>query len=35
LLKKLYPGTNINIVFKQDFYTLLNRFGPKEGSEQK
>ncbi|MCX5780067.1 MAG: cytidylate kinase family protein [Firmicutes bacterium] len=33
LLKKLYPGTNINIVFKNDFYTLLNRFGLQEGSE--
>lgn len=29
LLKKLYPGTNINIVFKNDFYSLLERFGTK------
>ncbi|KGP75955.1 histidine kinase [Desulfosporosinus sp. Tol-M] len=33
LLKKLYPGTNINIVFKNDFYTLLERFGLREGFE--
>ncbi len=26
LLKKLYPGTNINIVFKNDFNNLLRRF---------
>ncbi len=26
-LKKLYPGTNINIVYKKDFYTLAKRFG--------
>lgn len=26
LLKKLYPGTNINIVFKNDFNNLLKRF---------
>lgn len=26
LVKKLYPGTNINIVFKDDFNTLLKRF---------
>jgi len=32
LLKKLYPGTNINIVYKNDFYTLMERFGLKEGS---
>jgi cytidylate kinase len=31
LLKELYPGTNINIVFKKDFYTLLKRFRLKEG----
>jgi cytidylate kinase len=35
LLKKLYPGTNINIVFRNDFYTLLKRFGLKEGTENK
>lgn len=29
LLKKIYPGTNINIVFKNDFYSLLERFGIK------
>lgn len=33
LLKKLYPGTNINIVYKNDFYTLLKRFGLQEGFE--
>ena len=27
LLKKLYPGININIVFKNDFYSLVKRFG--------
>lgn len=32
LLKKLYPGTNINIVFKQDFHTLARRFGLEEES---
>lgn len=26
LLKKLYPGTNINIVFKNDFNSLIKRF---------
>ena len=26
-LKKLYPGININIVYKKDFYTLAKRFG--------
>ncbi len=30
LLKELYPGTNINIVFKNDFYSLLKRFGLRE-----
>ncbi len=30
LLKKLYPGTNINIVFKDDFNSLVKRFGLKE-----
>lgn len=33
LLKELYPGTNINIVYKNDFYTLLERFGLREGFE--
>jgi len=33
LLKELYPGTNINIVFKSDFYSLLKRFGLREGVE--
>lgn len=33
LLKKLYPGTNINIVFKHDFHTLARRFGLEEESE--
>lgn len=32
-LKKLYPGTNISIVFKNDFYSLVKRFGIREGSE--
>lgn len=27
LLKKLYPGTNVNIVFKNDFTSLVRRFG--------
>ena len=26
-LRKLYPGTNVNIVFKRDFNTLVKRFG--------
>jgi hypothetical protein len=26
-LRKLYPGTNINIVYKKDFHTLIKRFG--------
>ena len=33
LLKKLYPGININIVFKSDFYSLVNRFGIRGGDE--
>lgn len=33
LLKKLYPGTNISIVFKNDFYSLVNRFGIRGGVE--
>jgi hypothetical protein len=32
LLKKLYPGTNINIVFKHEFHTLLERFKLQEGA---
>lgn len=28
-LRELYPGTNINIVFKNDFNSLLKRFGLK------
>ncbi len=27
LLRELYPGVNINIVYKKDFYSLLERFG--------
>lgn len=34
LLRKLYPGTNISIVFKNDFYSLVKRFGLREGSEE-
>ncbi len=34
-LKKLYPGTNINIVFKKDFYSLAKRFGLWEGNDKK
>jgi hypothetical protein len=26
-LRELYPGININIVYKKDFHTLLKRFG--------
>jgi len=33
LLKKLYPGTNINIVFKKDYNTLIKRFGLMRGAE--
>ncbi len=33
LLKKLYPGTNINIVFKDDFNTLVKRFKLKDDAE--
>lgn len=33
LLRKLYPGTNINIVFKHDFLNLARRFGLEEESE--
>lgn len=32
-LKELYPGTNINIVFRNNYHTLIKRFGiMKEGS---
>ncbi|MGI5879130.1 MAG: cytidylate kinase family protein [Syntrophomonadaceae bacterium] len=34
-LKKLYPGTNINIVFKKDFYSLAKRFGLGEDNNRK
>lgn len=34
-LKKLYPGTNINIVYKKDFYTLAKRFGLGEVNNKK
>lgn len=27
-LRELYPGTNIKVVYKKDFYTLLERFKP-------
>lgn len=33
LLKKYYPGTNINIVFKHEFETLIKRFGLRKESE--
>jgi len=33
LLKKLYPGTNISIVYKNDFYSLVERFGLRKGSD--
>jgi len=33
LLKKLYPGTNISIVYKNEFYSLVERFGLRKGSE--
>ncbi|MGE5397604.1 MAG: cytidylate kinase family protein [Chitinophagales bacterium] len=31
LLRKLYPGTNVNIVFKNDFHNLVERFRLREG----
>jgi cytidylate kinase len=34
LLRKLYPGTNINIVFNKDFHTLARRFGLEEESDK-
>lgn len=33
MLRKLYPGTNINIVFKRDFNTLVKRFGLMKGEQ--
>lgn len=33
LLKKLYPGTNISIVYKSDFYSLVERFGLRKGND--
>ncbi len=33
LLKKLYPGTNINIVFKNDFHSLVKRFKLWQGAD--
>lgn len=33
LLKELYPDVNINIVYKKDFYSLLERFGFSGGDE--
>lgn len=34
LLKKLYPGTNINIVYKSDFHSLIERFGMLGGGDK-
>lgn len=34
LLKKLYPGTNINIVYKNDFHSLIERFGLLAGGDR-
>ncbi|NLB19033.1 MAG: cytidylate kinase-like family protein, partial [Syntrophomonadaceae bacterium] len=34
LLRKLYPGTNVNIVYKNDFYSLLKRFGLQEEGDK-
>ncbi len=33
LVRKLYPGTNVAIVFKKDFYSLVQRFRLREGIE--
>jgi len=33
LLKKLYPGININIVFKEDYYSLIKRFSMFGGAD--
>ncbi len=35
LLEKLYPGTNIKIVFKNDFHALIKRFGLREVIDNK
>ena len=32
-LKKLYPGTNIKIVYKKDFHSLVERFGLGKGEQ--
>lgn len=33
LLKKLYPGININIVFKEDYHSLIKRFSTFGGAD--
>lgn len=33
LLKKLYPGININIVFKEDYHNLIKRFSTFGGAD--
>ena len=33
LLKKLYPEVNINIVYKKDYNSLIERFGGLKGEE--
>jgi hypothetical protein len=33
LLRKLYPGININIVFKDDFNSLMKRFKLRDDAE--
>lgn len=33
LLKKLYPGININIVFKEDYHSLIKRFSTFGGDD--
>ncbi|NLB79161.1 MAG: cytidylate kinase-like family protein [Clostridiaceae bacterium] len=33
LMRALYPGVNVNIVYKKDFYSLLERFGFSGGEE--
>ena len=30
-VRELYPGTNVKIVFKKDFQSLVERFGSDEG----
>lgn len=32
-LRELYPGTNVKVVFKKDFYSLLERFKPENGEK--